>query len=349
MTHKEIHVNEANQRFDRFLRKYFKAESEVTLADIYSWIRKWAIKVNGKKKPENYKLVLGDMIEFSEEKLTLKQPFIAHSEKLVKKHNISIEDIKKQIVFEDAHWIFWNKPYGIVIHPGNFHLNDITLNDYLETYVNRVWKNEGKTGSNGDTFKPSFGFRLDKDTSGLIVGAKDYEALQYLNEIIRDRKVTKKYITIVKGKAPQHLMINKPLFKWFNPEYQRAQTYVDEAQGLEARTEFECLATYNNKEIGDISLLLVTIHTGRMHQIRVHLASENLPVLGDIMYGDEKLNDTAYRALKVSRQLLHSYGYGFYDCFSKKNIYIQTEIPEDIKRLFPDIKTITPQILPKQI
>lgn len=137
MDHKEIHVNEANQRFDRFLRKYFKSEPEVTLADIYSRIRKGAIKVNGKKKKENDKLVLGDRIEFSEEKLTLKQPFMAHAEKIVKKHNISIEDIKKQIVYEDDHRIFWNKPYGIVIHPGNFHLNDITLNDYLETYVHR--------------------------------------------------------------------------------------------------------------------------------------------------------------------------------------------------------------------
>jgi len=85
-----------------------------------------------------------------------------------------------------------------------------------------------------------------------------------------------------------------------------------------------------------------------MHQIRVHLASENLPILGDIMYGDEKLNDIAYRKLKVSRQLLHSYGYGFYDCFSEKNLYIQTDIPQDISRLFPDVKTITPKILPKK-
>lgn len=170
MSHKEIQVNEANQRFDRFLRKYFKSESEVTLADIYSWIRKGAIKVNGKKKEENYKLVLGDIVEFTEDKLTLKQPFMAHAEKQLKKHNISIEDIKKQIVYEDEHWVFWNKPYGIVIHPGNFHLNDITLNDYLEAYVHWSWKKEGKDPQKmGATFTPSFGFRLDKDTSGLIV------------------------------------------------------------------------------------------------------------------------------------------------------------------------------------
>ncbi len=65
----------------------------------------------------------------------------------------------------------------------------------------------------GATFKPSFGFRLDKDTSGIIVGAKDYEALQYLNEIIRDRKVKKKYLAVVKGKAPRSMIIDKPLFK----------------------------------------------------------------------------------------------------------------------------------------
>lgn len=170
--------------------------------------------MNGKKKEENYKLVLGDMVEFAEEKLTLKQPFVAHAEKKLKKNNISIDDIKKQIVYEDDHRIFRDKPAGIVIHPGNFHLNDITLNDYLEAYVNWSRKNEGKDPANmGETFKPSFGFRLDKDTSGLIVGAKDYEALQYLNEIIRDRKVTKKYLAVVQGKAPAKGVIDKPLFK----------------------------------------------------------------------------------------------------------------------------------------
>lgn len=349
MSRKEIHVNEANQRFDRFLRKYFKHEAEVTLADIYSWIRKWAIKVNGKKKEENYKLVLGDVVEFAEEKLTLKQPFVAHAEKTLKKHNISIDDIKKQIVYEDDHWIFWNKPYGIVIHPGNLHLNDITLNDYLETYVHWSWKQEGKDPQKmGITFKPSFGFRLDKDTSGLIVGAKDYEALQYLNEIIRDRKVSKKYLAVVKGKAPAHMIINKPIFKGFNATEERAQMFVDMEKGLESKTEFECISTISNPHIGEISLLLVTLHTGRMHQIRVHLASENLPIVGDIIYGDEKLNDIAYRKEKVSRQLLHSYGYGFYDCFSQKNLYIQTDIPHDLKKLFPEIQTINPVILPKK-
>lgn len=349
MSHKEIHVNEANQRFDRFLRKYFKAESEVTLADIYSWIRKWAIKVNGKKKEENYKLVLGDIVEFSEEKLTLKQPFMTHSEKLVKKHNISIDDIKKQIVYEDAHWIFWNKPYGIVIHPGNLHLNDITLNDYLETYVHWTWKKEWKDPQHmWATFTPSFGFRLDKDTSWLIVGAKDYEALQYLNQIIRDREVTKKYLAVVKWKAPAHMIIDKPLFKGFNATQERAQTFVNEEKWLESKTEFECISTINHKDLWEISLLLVTLHTGRMHQIRVHVASENLPIIGDIMYGDDDMNNLAYRTQKISRQLLHSYGYGFYDCFSEKNLYIQTDIPQDISKLFPDIKTVTPKILPKK-
>ncbi|MBP6911248.1 hypothetical protein KBC03_06760 [Patescibacteria group bacterium] len=141
-------------------------------------------------------------------------------------------------------------------------------------------------------------------------------------------------------------MIDKPLFKGFNATYERAQTFVNTEKGLEAKTEFECVATRNDKELGDISLLLVTIHTGRMHQIRVHLTSENLPIIGDIMYGDEKLNHVAYAKYKVARQLLHSYGYGFYDCFSKKNIYIQSDIPSDIQKLFPDVRKIQTSVLP---
>ena len=223
-----------------------------------------------------------------------------------------------------------------MIHPGNFHLNDITLNDYLEAYVNRVWKKEGKDPATmSDTFKPSFGFRLDKDTSGLIVGAKDYEALQYLNEIIRERKVTKKYLAVVRGKAPAKGIIDKPLFKGFNATYERAQTFINQEKGLESKTGYECIASFHDEALGDVSLLLVTLFTGRMHQIRVHLASENLPIVGDIMYGDEKLNDVAYRKHSISRQLLHSFGYGFYDCFSKKDIYIESKVPSDIKKLFP--------------
>ena len=218
--------------------------------------------MNGRKREENYKVVLGDIIQFSEEKLTLKQPFMAHAEKKMKKNNISIEDISRQIIYEDKHRIFRDKPDGIVIHPGNFHTNDITLNDYLEAYVSRKRQQEGRDpAKEAATFTPSFGFRLDKDTSGIIVGAKDYEALQYLNEIIRDRKVNKKYIAIVRGAAPKQLVIEKPLFKGFNAMYERAQTFVNEEKGLHAKTDFECIKTIDDKHLGTISILLVTIHT----------------------------------------------------------------------------------------
>lgn len=83
-----------------------------------------------------------------------------------------------------------------------------------------------------------------------------------------------------------------------------------------------------------------------MHQIRVHLSSENLPIIGDIMYGDEQMNNIAYRKYKIARQLLHSFGYGFYDCFSQKNIYIQTDVPSDIQKLFPEIRKVETDILP---
>jgi len=83
-----------------------------------------------------------------------------------------------------------------------------------------------------------------------------------------------------------------------------------------------------------------------MHQIRVHLASENLPIIGDIMYGDELMNHIAYKKYKVARQLLHSFGYGFYDCFSEKNLYIQTDIPSDIQKFFPEITKVKTDILP---
>jgi 23S rRNA pseudouridine955/2504/2580 synthase len=94
-----------------------------------------------------------------------------------------------------------------VVHPGNKHLNDLTLHDFLDVYTEKVLK------IRSDTFKPSFAFRLDKDTSGIIIAGKNYEALKYLNDLIRQRKTDKTYLAIVKGKAPKHEIIDFPLFR----------------------------------------------------------------------------------------------------------------------------------------
>ncbi len=104
---------------------------------------------------------------------------------------LKLDKISPMIIYEDDNWIVFNKPAGVVAHPSNQHVTDISMNDYLDKYC------QLKEIETSDTFKPSFGYRLDKDTSGVLIAAKNYDSLQYINQIIRDREIDKEYMTVV--------------------------------------------------------------------------------------------------------------------------------------------------------
>ncbi len=142
---------------------------------------------------------------------------ISRKEKKIKK--LSKEEIKKRIIYEDGNRVAFNKPTGVVLHESNKHRNDLSMNDYLEIYTK---------GLENSTFKPSFGYRLDKDTSGVLIGAKNYEALQYINKIIRDHEINKTYVTLVTGNPPKHFIIEKALEKSYSEKFDRAQMIINE-------------------------------------------------------------------------------------------------------------------------
>lgn len=320
----KIWINEAEQRFDRFLRKYFKNTAEIKLNEIYSRIRKWAIKVNNKKTPQNYILQLGDVVSLQNQNFDQKNPLDLMKDKEEKKLDINVESIKKQIIWEDENRIFRDKPAGIVSQPWEKHKNDLSLVDMLQHYV---WVES-------QTFKPSFCFRLDKDTSGIIVWAKNYEALKYLNDLIKTRKTQKKYLTIVSWITPAKMDIKDNLLTRFDDKIWKSTTIVDNKTWQSAQTSFKTIKSRKDDELGDVSLLEVVILTGRMHQIRVHLADKGFPVLWDILYWNQKINNILRNIYHITRQLLHSYEYGFYDKFTEKNLKIKSHIPDDFKRLF---------------
>jgi len=142
---------------------------------------------------------------------------VSSKEKKIKK--TSKESIQQRIIFEDDNRVAFNKPAGVVAHESNNHWNDLSMNDYLEIYAKQYAQG---------TFKPSFGYRLDKDTSGVLIGAKNYEALQFLNQIIRDREINKTYLTLTTGNPPKHFIIEKALEKSYSGKFDRAQMIINE-------------------------------------------------------------------------------------------------------------------------
>ncbi|PID34808.1 MAG: hypothetical protein CR971_01335 [candidate division SR1 bacterium] len=368
---KEIRIDEnaANQRFDRFCRKYFKQYPEVSLTEIYRRIRKGDIRVNGKKTSEKYQIQLGDMIVIKDFVLKQLSP-ITKEEKIAV---LGIEKIKKLIIYEDENWLVFDKPSGIPMHGGTKNIETLCMNNYLDKYIRETTSLDQKqtspvsppprrgrsekaplggelprqVGAEGSyteeegykrhksggeyTFKPSFCYRLDKDTSGVLIAAKNYQALQYLNALIRERKTEKEYLTVVGGMTPDEQYIDIPLEKSFDKKFGRGITQVSK-NGKPAQTAFTTLQSKKHHILGNISLLAVKIYTGRMHQIRVHLAHIGYPVLGDIIYGNPILNRKLYKDLKINRQILHCKQYSFKD-LDGKQITFTTKMPEDITKV----------------
>lgn len=319
-----ISADQANQRCDRFLRKFCKPYPQVGLSDIYSWIRKGLVKVNGKRVVEDKRLVLGDVVLLPASCLGKKDFKRMLSQKERKLKNLDADVVRSWVLYEDENRLVFNKPAGIVIHPSNKHWNDLCMNDYLEWYCSGLGLPQNAT------FKPAFGYRLDKDTSGVLIAAKNYEALQYINHIIREREISKEYITYVVGKFPKHLIIDKAIEKTYNPKFSRAQMHLNESDGLDSKTECRLQHSFLHSDLGNISLVKVKLYSGRMHQIRIHLASEGYPVLGDLIYGKPVINRLLYKSLHIQRQLLHCWKYQFKN-LDGKMIAFEAPFPLDFQ------------------
>jgi len=338
---KEITIDEssASQRFDRFLRKYFKHTPEIGLGDIFSWIRKWSIKVNGKKKKQDYRLIEWDSITWDDKITTDKKAKNVLQKKSKKVAQLSVQKLKDHIVQESDEYIIRNKPAHLLIHPGDKHTSDITLHDMMVSYLTQTDQRNAT-----QTYSPSFCYRLDKDTSGVVISAKTFEALQYLNQCIRERQTKKAYTAVLIGDLSQldqkktsrysshvsfrgtNIMIKAPLFVGYNRSTWRSQSFVNTEKGKDSKSEIQLIKTITHPQLWPLSLVKVIITTWRMHQIRVHTAHIGYPILWDLTYGNPALNRKASKN-GITRQLLHASSYWFYNKFVDKQQTFAAELP----------------------
>lgn len=284
----KLNKNDANQRLDKFLSKRFKTMPKSLM---YKYIRTKYIKLNGKKTTPEAFLSEGDILTFY-----IKDEFF--NEK--KNYDFLKASKDLSILYEDENLMLLDKKVGVIVHQDKSYNSDA-----LVLRVCRYLYEKGEYDPEKDkSFTPALVNRIDRNTGGIVIAAKNADTLRILNKKLKDREIKKKYLCVVKGKMNKDKDILKAyLIK--NESTNTVKVYDKEiANSKEIITEYEVL-DYNKND--NLSLLEVTLHTGRTHQIRAHMSHIGHPLLGDTKYGDKKLNDK----LKVNKQFLYSYKLSF--------------------------------------
>jgi 23S rRNA pseudouridine1911/1915/1917 synthase len=219
------------------------------------------------------------------------------------------EEIPLEIIFEDEHLLIINKEPGMVVHPAPGHPTG--------TFANALLAHCQGKAPGDHPIRPGIVHRLDKDTSGLLIGAKTLLAHQKLIEMFASRQIEKLYLAICVGR-PSNGLIQAPIGR--NPTRRKEMAVISD--GREAITEIQT-AAFNEQ----LSLVLAKPRTGRTHQIRVHLKHIGCPILGDTVYGSHSLN----KSLKPDRQLLHAYRLSFLHPITEMPMKLSAPIPADFK------------------
>lgn len=294
----KIIVEKEKERLD----SYVASKTEFSRSRIKKIIEEGKLLVNGKTEKPSYILKVNDEITIEEIEVT--------------ETTLKPQEIKVEVIYEDNDIIVVNKPKGLVVHPGNGNPDGTLANAIMAMCKDSL-------SGIGGSLRPGIVHRLDKDTSGLLIIAKNDKAHIAMSNQIKERKVKKTYIALVRGNIKENeATINMPIAR--NPKDRTKMAVIK--GGKEAITHFKVLKK-NNK----YTLLEVNIETGRTHQIRVHMAEIGYPVVGDIIYSNGK-NDFG-----VIGQCLHAKKLEFDHPITGKHMILEAKIPEYFEKIIEQL------------
>ena len=283
-----VKKNDANQRLDKFLLKKFKTMPKKMA---YMYIRKKCVKVNGKKATPEVMLKENDLLTFY-----IKDEFFDN----IQEENYEFLKAPKtlKIIYEDENIILLDKKPGVIVHQDkSYHFDFLLLR--LQHYL---YDNGEYNPKEENCFAPALVNRIDRNTGGIVIGAKNAESLRILNQKMKDREMHKFYLCLLINRPKKdNAILSDYLIK--NEKTNKVTVLRNEKQGAKKiLTKYSVLETNNNLTLCEVELL-----TGRTHQIRAHMSSIGCPILGDNKYGNKKLN----QKYSLSKQCLYSYKLAF--------------------------------------
>ena len=285
-----VNENDKGKRLDIYIAENFK---ELSRTMIKKLIESNNILVNDKSEKVSYKVQANDNISIDIPE--------------AKETKLKAQEIPLDIIYEDSDIIVINKPKGMVVHPANGNPDGTLVNAILSICKNSL------SGIGGE-LRPGIVHRLDKDTSGLIIVAKNDKAHINMSEQIKERNVKKTYIALVRGNVPEEeATINMPIGRSTKDRKKMAVT----KNGKQAITHFKVLKRYSK-----YTLLEIKIETGRTHQIRVHMAEIGYPVVGDAVYSNGK------NEFGIEGQMLHAYKLEFMHPITNKHMELTAPLPQ---------------------
>nr|WP_028588803.1 RluA family pseudouridine synthase [Paenibacillus massiliensis] len=293
-------AEESKTRIDKFIAEQLP---DVSRSQVQLWIGDGKVLVNGQVVKSNYKLNIGDHIE-----LSVPEPEAV---------DLQPESIPIEVVYEDRDVIVVNKQRGLVVHPAPGHSSGTLVNALM-------YHCKDLSGINGE-LRPGIVHRIDKDTSGLLMAAKNDKAHASLAAQLKDHSVTRRYIALVHGNLSHDQgTVDAPIGRDTND---RKMFAVTERNSKHAVTHFMVLERF-----GDYTLLELKLETGRTHQIRVHMKFIGHPLVGDPMYGRNK-------GIRMDGQALHAAVLGFVHPSSGEYLEFSAPLPEDIEDVLASLRS----------